>query len=224
MYLNRGLLRFSLLCFLTHCDTLEITSQRFYSLENYIVGMYYLCSQLPTDEHSACFQLFVTPNNANLYLARYILIFLSFFKCYFGIDTWKWDFWVKMKMKVKILQVLPVVLYRGYNILPSHHQGMKRSVSPKCDHRICCQSLGCFFFANLKGAKWYLTMVLNHLSLNISKMEHVFICLRVIYISFFMTGELFLVSPFSCSPRTFQGPGAPAFSPQAFRYNTQVWT
>lgn len=83
---------------------------------------------------------------------------------------------------------------------------------------------GLLFFANLKSAKWYLTTVLNHLCLNISKMELVFICLRVIYISFFMTGEFFLVSPFSCSPSTFQGPGAPAFSPQAFRYNTQVWT
>lgn len=61
-----------------------------------------------------------------------------------GIDTWKWDFWVKEKMKMTILQILPILLYRGCTILPSHHQGMKGSVAPKYHQRICCQSFGLF--------------------------------------------------------------------------------
>lgn len=120
--------------------------------------------------------------------------------CYFEIDTWKWDFWVKKKMKT--FEMLLILLYTGCTILSSHYQGTKGSVSPKYHYRIHCQSFGLFLPNRWQkiGEKLYLSIVLIHISLTLSKMEHLFVMFESSAFLFFIKGQFFLAPPFPWSP------------------------
>ena len=61
-------------------------------------------------------------------------------------------------------------------------------------HRLDNKVVRLLNLANLTGEKWYFSVILMYISLNMRKTEYLFICLRAIYITFSLELSAFLVN------------------------------
>ena len=80
------------------------------------------------------------------------------------------------------LRSLHTVFYSAYTNLHSYHQCMRVSFSP----HPCLHLLNVFFWLTAipTAVRWYLTMVSIYISLMASNVEHLFMCLLAICVSF----------------------------------------